>query len=144
MQAGEALVALDPTAATADRARLMHDVVQAELDRARLDGLQLAFAGAPPVLAAPPADASPIQLRATEAAMVAQDAEQVARLAGLDQQIAQKQAEGDEAAAALAKSQAKLEAGMAVTAEIKTGRRSVISYLLSPLQRYTHEGMTER
>lgn len=34
--------------------------------------------------------------------------------------------------------------GMAVTAEIKTGRRSVISYLLSPLRRYAHEGMTER
>ena len=108
VQAGEALIELDPTAATADRARLTHDLVQAELDRARLDGLQQAFAGAPPVLAAPPADASPIQLRATEAAMVAQDAEQAAKLAGLDQQIAQKQAEGDEAAAALAKSQASL------------------------------------
>jgi hemolysin D len=34
--------------------------------------------------------------------------------------------------------------GMSVTAEIKTGRRSVISYLLSPLKRYAHEGMTER
>ena len=34
-----------------------------------------------------------------------------------------------------------LSPGMAVTAEIKTGRRSVISYLLSPLQRYVHEGI---
>jgi hemolysin D len=34
--------------------------------------------------------------------------------------------------------------GMAVTAEIKTGRRSVISYLLSPLRRYAHEGIRER
>jgi len=34
--------------------------------------------------------------------------------------------------------------GMAVTAEIKTGRRSVISYLLSPLRRYAHEGVRER
>jgi hypothetical protein len=33
---------------------------------------------------------------------------------------------------------------MAVTAEIKTGRRSVISYLLSPLQRYVHDGIRER
>ena len=33
---------------------------------------------------------------------------------------------------------------MAVTVEIKTGRRSVISYLLPPLQRYTHEGIRER
>jgi len=34
--------------------------------------------------------------------------------------------------------------GMAVTAEIKTGRRRVISYLLSPLVRYRQEGMRER
>jgi hemolysin D len=34
--------------------------------------------------------------------------------------------------------------GMAVTAEIKTGRRSVVSYLLSPLRQYAHEGIRER
>jgi hemolysin D len=34
--------------------------------------------------------------------------------------------------------------GMAVTAEIKTGRRRVISYLLSPLMRYRQEGLRER
>ncbi len=33
---------------------------------------------------------------------------------------------------------------MAVTAEIKTGRRSVISYLLSPLSRFKQEGLRER
>ena len=38
----------------------------------------------------------------------------------------------------------KLEPGMEVTGEIRTGRRRVISYLLSPLQRYAHEGMRER
>jgi hemolysin D len=38
----------------------------------------------------------------------------------------------------------KLEAGMAVTAEIKTGRRRVIEYLLSPLLRYKHEAWRER
>ena len=37
-----------------------------------------------------------------------------------------------------------LSPGMAVTAEIKTGQRSVISYLLSPLQRYAHDGVRER
>ena len=37
-----------------------------------------------------------------------------------------------------------LSPGIAVTAEIKTGRRGVISYLLSPLQRYVHEGLHER
>ncbi len=37
-----------------------------------------------------------------------------------------------------------LLAGMAVTVEIKTGSRRVISYLLSPLARYTNEAMHER
>jgi hemolysin D len=37
-----------------------------------------------------------------------------------------------------------LEPGMSVTAEIKTGRRRVISYLLSPLLRYRHESLRER
>jgi len=37
-----------------------------------------------------------------------------------------------------------LEPGMSVTAEIKTGRRRVIDYLLSPLLRYKHEGLRER
>jgi hemolysin D len=34
--------------------------------------------------------------------------------------------------------------GMAVTVEIKTGSRSVLSYLLSPLIRYGHESLRER
>jgi hemolysin D len=33
---------------------------------------------------------------------------------------------------------------MAVTVEIKTGSRTVISYLLSPLLRYQHESLRER
>jgi hemolysin D len=37
-----------------------------------------------------------------------------------------------------------LSPGMAVTAEIKTGSRRVITYLLSPLLRYGHESMRER
>lgn len=37
-----------------------------------------------------------------------------------------------------------LEAGMAVTAEIKTGRRRVIDYLLSPLVQHGQEAMRER
>ena len=34
--------------------------------------------------------------------------------------------------------------GMAVTAEIKTGSRAVISYLLSPLLKYKQESLRER
>ncbi|MFG1478831.1 HlyD family secretion protein [Xanthobacter sp. V4C-4] len=37
-----------------------------------------------------------------------------------------------------------IEAGMAVTAEIKTGRRRIIDVLLSPLLKYAHEGGRER
>lgn len=38
----------------------------------------------------------------------------------------------------------RLAAGMTVTAEIKTGQRRLISYFLSPLQRYAHESLQER
>lgn len=38
----------------------------------------------------------------------------------------------------------RLSAGMAVSVEIKTGRRRVIDYLLSPLQQYQSEAMRER
>lgn len=40
--------------------------------------------------------------------------------------------------------QVNLSPGMAVTAEIKTGRRRIISYLLSPLARYSHDSLRER
>jgi len=39
---------------------------------------------------------------------------------------------------------ANLSPGMVVTAEIKTGSRAVITYLLSPLLRYAHDSMHER
>jgi hemolysin D len=37
-----------------------------------------------------------------------------------------------------------LSPGMAVTAEIKTGSRNILSYLLSPLRRYQQESLRER
>ena len=37
-----------------------------------------------------------------------------------------------------------LSPGMAVTAEIKTGDRRIISYLLSPLMKYKQESLRER
>jgi hemolysin D len=37
-----------------------------------------------------------------------------------------------------------LEPGMTVTAEIKTGQRYIITYLLSPFMRYRHEALRER
>ncbi len=37
-----------------------------------------------------------------------------------------------------------LSPGMAVTVEIKTGSRTILSYLLSPLLRYRQEVLRER
>ena len=37
-----------------------------------------------------------------------------------------------------------LSPGMAVTVEIKTGSRKILSYLLSPLLRYRQETLRER
>ncbi|HYQ07187.1 MAG TPA: hypothetical protein VER26_09445 [Xanthobacteraceae bacterium] len=37
-----------------------------------------------------------------------------------------------------------LSPGMAVTVEIKTGTRRIISYLLSPLTRYAQDSLRER
>ncbi len=37
-----------------------------------------------------------------------------------------------------------LTPGMAVTVEIKTGTRRIISYLLSPLRKYQHDVLRER
>jgi hemolysin D len=37
-----------------------------------------------------------------------------------------------------------LSPGMAVTVEIKTGSRTIISYLLSPLRKYKQDSLRER
>jgi hemolysin D len=37
-----------------------------------------------------------------------------------------------------------LMAGLAVTAEVKTGKRRLIEFFLSPLMRYKHESIRER
>jgi len=37
-----------------------------------------------------------------------------------------------------------MNAGMTLSAEIKTGKRRVIDYLLSPLQTHVNEGFKER
>jgi hemolysin D len=37
-----------------------------------------------------------------------------------------------------------LSPGMAVTVEVKTGSRTLISYLLSPLRKYKQESLRER
>lgn len=109
VRAGDPLIEIDPTQDEADRDRLARDLVQAQLDRARLKGLRRAWqTGDVPALLDPPVKAIDSDREAAEAAMLAQASEQAAKLAALDQQIAEKQAEGEEATATLAKLQASL------------------------------------
>jgi hemolysin D len=104
VQAGQALIILDPTSAQADARRVAQDLSSLELDRARLEGLQVVLAsGAPPVLADIPAGATPAQIAATNGQMQAQALEEGGKLADLDQQIAEKKSEAAQAVANIAK-----------------------------------------
>ncbi len=103
--AGQVLVELDPTTSTAERDKVAQDLLAAQLDVARLMALkQAASAGTlPQALATRPQDAPAHELEMAEAAMNAQAAEQAAKLAALEQQIAQKQAEAAEGQATIDK-----------------------------------------
>lgn len=113
VKAGDVLIELNSTQAIADRDRFARDLLQANLNLARLRGLAAALPGTPgegrePDLVDPPADAKPDDLVLTLAAMRAQAANESAKLADLDQQIDSKRAEAAEAAAAGEKLQASL------------------------------------
>lgn len=89
---GELLIELDPTLPGADRDSASNDLVQAKLDVARLNGLAGAFRGGAPVFRAPEG-APPERIAEARLAMTAQYAEQAAKIAKVDQDIAQKDAE---------------------------------------------------
>jgi hemolysin D len=104
VKAGDVLVELDPTSNAADEKRLGRDLVQDQLDVARLEGLL----ADDPAQFAPP-ETAPAGLVATaQRQMEAQAAEQAAKLASLDRQSAQKDAERREAEASIAKIEATL------------------------------------
>src|SRR5262245_12994322 len=107
VRAGQVLVEIDRTASVADRNRIALDLLRTRLDVARLVALRAGLDAevAAPVGFVPPADAPPYDIARTQAAMVAQ-AEQPA--ATLDQQIAQKAAEAEQIATAIAKIEAAL------------------------------------
>jgi hemolysin D len=122
VKAGDVLIELDATQAGADRDRFTRDLLQARLDLARLQGLANEItrsettqpeitkptAGDQPELIDPPKEASAGDLALAKAAMLAQVAQQNAKLADLDQQIASKQAEAAQAQATIDKLQASL------------------------------------
>jgi hemolysin D len=107
--AGEILIELDQTVTRAERARTAHDLMMAKLDVARLTALRAQTeAIASPIDFTPPPDAPEQEVRRTRAATIAQAQQQAAKVAAVDQQIAQKAAEGDETQASIAKLEASL------------------------------------
>jgi hemolysin D len=102
VKAGEVLIELDPTMTEAERDHLKSDFVSAELDVARL---RAALAGHADPLAdfRPPQGASPALIEMSRQYLVSQTTEQQAKLAALDRQLAQKQAERATIAATITK-----------------------------------------
>jgi hemolysin D len=102
--AGDVLVEMDPTANEADEIRLNRDLAQDRLDSARLAAL---LAGDPDRFA-PPEGADETLIATARRQMEEQAAEQEAKLAALDRQIAQKRAEAAEVSASIEKIEATL------------------------------------
>lgn len=104
VSAGDVLIELDRTVTQAERKRVGQDLIASLLDVARLSALRSSFND----LAAPhdldePAGASEVEIARARSAMLAQAAEQQAKLASVVQQIDQKRAEAQSVTAAIAK-----------------------------------------
>lgn len=101
---GWVLLELDDTSAVAERNRISYDLLRAKLDVARLVALRAALKSETKEIAFdPPPGAPPYEVKRTLAATMAQAEQQAAKLSTLDQQIAQKTAEAESIAAAIAK-----------------------------------------
>ena len=123
---GQLLLELDPTLASADEAQSAQTRVSAQVLQARNDALLAYLAGRSATFVAPPG--TPENVVRTERAFVRSAiAQYEAERASLLQQRAERQAE-------LAGAEA----------EIKTGRRRIIQYLLSPISQAANEAGRER
>jgi hemolysin D len=105
VQAGDVLIELDPTMNAAELEHSKSDLIAAELDVARL---RAALAGDANPLEdfRPPEGASPALIEMTRRFLISQTAEQQAKLAALDRQLAQKEAERATVAATIGKLEA--------------------------------------
>jgi len=104
VKAGDVLIELDPTINDAELRHLQSDLVAAQLDVARLHA---ALADGDPLAAFDPPDGAPVGLLATERQLLLdQTGEQRAKLAALDRQRAQREAERGTYAATIAKIEA--------------------------------------
>jgi len=107
VQAGEVLIELDPTMNQAELGHLRADLIAAQLDVARLHAA-LAEGDDPVHDFAPPAEASAAQVATQRRFLIDQVREQQAKLAALDRQRVQKEAERGTIAKTIEKLQATL------------------------------------
>jgi hemolysin D len=104
VKAGDVLIELDPTISDAELRHLQSDLVMAQLDVARL---RASLAEGNPLAAFHPPEAAPAGLLATERqSLLDQTGEQRAKLAALDRQRAQREAERATDGATIAKIEA--------------------------------------
>ncbi len=102
VKAGDVLIELDPTMTGADEQHIRNDLIAAQLDAARLRAA-LSGAADPVSEFRPPADASPALVAMQREFLAKQVEEHRAKLASLDRQRAQKQAERETIAATIQK-----------------------------------------
>jgi hemolysin D len=105
VKVGDVLIELDPTINDADVKHLKGDLIAGQLKIARLRAA-LAEVTDPISAFKPPEDASPLSVRMERQFLVSQLTEQHSKLAALDRQRDQKQAERDTIAATIAKLEA--------------------------------------
>ena len=92
VKSGDVLIELDTTITAAELSRLKGDLLSAQLDVTRTKAA-LARNEDPIGAFKPPADATPTQIEMHRRFLVSQGAEQNAKLAAIDQQVKQKEAE---------------------------------------------------
>jgi len=102
VKAGDVLIELDPTINAAEREHLQSDLIAAQLDVARLHAA-LADGADPLADFHPPAGASLALVASQRQYLISQTAEHRAKIAALDRQLAQKEAERATSAATIAK-----------------------------------------
>jgi hemolysin D len=105
VKAGEVLIELDPTATSAEAAHVRSDLIAAELDVARLKA-ELSDTDDPESQFQPPPGASPSLIAMERHFLLSQTAEHRAKLASLDRQRAQKEAERETTVAQIDKLEA--------------------------------------
>jgi hemolysin D len=105
VRAGESLIELDPTMTAADQGHVKADLIAARLDSARLQAA-LSDGGDPLANFHPPEGATAAQIEMHRQFLISQTSEQRAKLAELDRQLSQKDAERSTVEANIAKLEA--------------------------------------